>query len=171
MKYLITTDTHFGHEMLIEKGHRESNFSETILNNIKQVQGKENIIFIHLGDMFIGNDKYWAEELRIALSGFKRKILVKGNHDNKSNNWYYNTGGWDFICDKFELKFNKKNLLFSHIPVLKEETKNIYKNIHGHLHGSSFGSHRAIKGYDPDFNYDCAVDSHNMNPIYLNNII
>ncbi len=171
MKYLILTDSHLGHNMLSEKGYRKKSFSEDILNNIKKIQGKEKIIFIHLGDMWIGNDKYWAEQLKLATLGFYRKIIVKGNHDNKSNKWYYEHTGFDFICDKFELRFRKKNLLFSHIPVLKSETKDIYKNIHGHLHGASFGSHRAIDGYDSEFNYDCAPDNTNMQPVYLHNII
>lgn len=172
MKYYLITDTHFGHEMLINNNHREVGFEGQILSNLLNTSGD---VLIHLGDICIGNDAYWHEHLMQNTKGFRKKILVRGNHDNKSYNWYYDHG-WDFVCETMRLRAFGKELLFSHMPILAEETETrlyhkVDRNIHGHLHGGGKYSHRAVDGYEAGFHYDCAVDTHDMKPIDLSKIV
>jgi len=177
MKYWITTDTHFGHKMLLDNGHREEGFEKRILRALEDVQNfskPPSDILIHLGDFCIGEDEKWQEEFRKHTMHFKKKILIRGNHDNKSYNWYYNHG-WDFVCETMRLRAFGKELLFSHMPVLAEDSEfttyhKVDMNIHGHLHGKGKYSHRAVEGYNAGFHYDCAPDNHDMKPVSLENI-
>lgn len=168
MKYYITTDTHFGHNMLVENKHRDYGYEEIILNNIEKIKGD---VFIHLGDICIGNDLFWNKRfIEIVKKNFKKVILVRGNHDNKSYNWYYNLG-WDFVCETMRLRFHGKEILFSHLPILIEDSKytlyhKVDYNLHGHMHGKGNYSHRKVDGIS-GFNYDVAPDTHNMKPILL----
>ena len=173
MKYYIITDTHFGHEMLTKNNHRELGFESEILDNLQKVKGD---ILIHLGDFCIGRDAYWHEVFMDTVKkNFKKVILIRGNHDNKSYNWYY-SHGWDFVCETMRLRAFGKELLFSHMPVLAEDSEyttynKVNMNIHGHLHGRGKYSHRAIVGYNAGFHYDCAVDTHKMSPTELSKIV
>lgn len=124
----IITDTHFGHDKMVEYCGRPKNHSDLILKNLAMIQTGD--ILIHLGDFCIGNDELWHKLFFEELSGV-RKILVKGNHDRKSNNWYL-THGWDFVCDKFSDHFFGNYITFSHIPI--NGIQNI--NIHGHFHNT-----------------------------------
>jgi calcineurin-like phosphoesterase family protein len=55
-----------------------------------------------------------------------RKILVLGNHDHKSPQ-YYMKHGFDFAC----YEFTWRNYLFTHHPIQDTRGK---INIHGHFH-------------------------------------
>ena len=177
MKYILTTDTHFGHEMLLKHGRNER-FEKDILRNLEDVPNYSKpaeITLIHLGDFCIGSDEHWHEECRKHTLHYKKKILVRGNHDNKSYNWYYNHG-WDFVCESMRMRAFGKELLFSHMPILAEYTNTppyhkVDMNIHGHLHGAGKYSHRAIEGYDAGFHYDCAPDTHDYKPVDLSKIV
>lgn len=135
MKYYLITDTHFGHQKLIEKGYRPADFEKQIINGIDRTIDHTHTL-IHLGDVCMGNDRINNKK----LDYFFKKILVRGNHDHKSDSWYYDQG-WDFVCDQFTLKKFSKTIVFSHEP-LKEFEGDI--NIHGHWHDND---HRK----EPDF--------------------
>jgi calcineurin-like phosphoesterase family protein len=125
-KTWIITDTHFGHANMVQYCGRPEDFSNTIFNNLfKMIQ--PNDLLIHLGDICIGNDSLWHERLSVIDC---KKVLVRGNHDKKSDNWYM-THGWDFVCDNFSTTFLGKKILFSHMP----RPVQLYDfNIHGHFH-------------------------------------
>ena len=177
MKYIITTDTHFGHEKIVTTfAEREKGFELKQLRAIEDAGiNNKGATLIHLGDICIGKDEHWHEELKRHTLQYARKILVRGNHDNKSYNWYYEHG-WDFVCETMRMRFMGKELLFSHMPILAEETEttlyhNVDMNIHGHLHGRGKYSHRAVEGYAAGFHYDCAPSEHDLKPIDLEKII
>lgn len=132
MKIWLTTDTHFGHDRMLELENRPKGFEDKILQGYSQLQ--EGDMLVHLGDFCIGQDELWHQRFFKALPYNNTTVLVRGNHDSKSDEWYYNHG-WDFVCDSFSLnKFGKK-ILFTHIPVLYE--KELFDvNIHGHLHSN-----------------------------------
>lgn len=132
----ITTDTHFGHDKLVEYSSRPENFSELVMENLKKNIQKGDIL-IHLGDICIGNDEQWHARLFGNLPKITR-ILCKGNHDNKSNSWYLDHG-WDFVCESFTDEFFGIKVSFSHEPI--DGVKNI--NIHGHFHNNL---HRLLEG-------------------------
>lgn len=133
MKYYLITDTHFNHEAMIEFCGRPENFNEIIMKGLKNLP--DNIYLIHLGDICIGKD----EEVHNKLSSLPyKKILVRGNHDNKSNSWYLEHG-WDFVCDQFTFEYGGKKILFSHYPVAWDGYYDL--NIHGHFHNSDHRRH------------------------------
>lgn len=129
MKIYITTDTHFGHDAIIEYCSRPKNHEELIENGYKLLTNKH--VLVHCGDVCWGNDTYVHERYFKYLPC--KKILVKGNHDSKSDNWYL-SHGWDFVCDSFSIIRHKKTILFTHKPRTWDGIFDI--NIHGHLHNS-----------------------------------
>lgn len=127
MKAYIISDTHFGHDAIIGYCNRPENHKELMMNALSQLFRKD--LLIHLGDICIGNDSYWHEDLERMCKA--RKVLVMGNHDSKSWSWYMEHG-WDFVCDSFRLKYAGKIIHFSHKP---EPWDGVWEiNVHGHLH-------------------------------------
>lgn len=125
MKTYIISDTHFNHQMLIDKGYRIDGYEDIIWHNLMNIP--YDSLLIHLGDVCIGNDL----PVHDSISHLRyKKILVKGNHDNKSNHWYFQNG-WDFVCEQFTDIYFGKKILFSHVPV-KDHGFDL--NIHGHFH-------------------------------------
>lgn len=134
MRILIISDTHFGHINLSKKyQERPPDFEEKISRNWNRMATPDDMI-IHLGDVFVGNPKSW-QNIVSKLKG--RKILVKGNHDEKSNNWYL-SNGFSFVCDSFVWVKYGYSILFSHKPTPEGDFD---INIHGHLHE---GKHRDL---------------------------
>ena len=126
MRIFLITDTHFNHQMLIDKGHRISNYEDIIWHNLSKLPN--DCLLIHLGDICIGN--YLDVHNKLKLLPYK-KVLVKGNHDqSKSNHWYL-SHGWDFICEQFQDTYFGKKILFSHVPV---KDNGFDLNVHGHFH-------------------------------------
>lgn len=137
MKIFIISDTHLGHDKLVEYNNRPSDFTNKILKGLQTI--KEDDILIHLGDICMGQDTKWHTEF-FNHSNARRHILVKGNHDRKSNSWYY-SHGWDFVCDNFTITAFSKKILFSHVPLMRL-THGIYDfNIHGHFHNADHRRH------------------------------
>lgn len=126
MIYLIT-DTHLGHENIKHLCDRPNNFNELIIENWKSTV-KDNDTVFHLGDAAWGDA--WLKQL-IDLPG--KKILVKGNHDQKSTFGLFNSG-FDFVCNDFSAKFEGLDILFSHHPRYFHGHD---INIHGHMHNLS----------------------------------
>lgn len=124
MKYWLITDTHFSHKRLIDFG-RPEDFEEQLKNNMSKMIGEDDML-IHLGDVCIGNDI----ENNMWFSKYKN-VLVKGNHDHKSVNWYLNHG-WDFVCKRFDFKMFGKRIAFTHQPEAWDGYFDL--NIHGHFH-------------------------------------
>lgn len=176
MKIFATTDTHFGHDAMVWMGAgRPADYAEKILNSIRKNSGD---LLIHTGDFCFGEDDKWAREYIRAAAGFKRKILVRGNHDKKSDSWYLERG-FDMVCEAMLCKYFGKQILFSHMPARREQGSNSYWtphfppdfNFHGHLHGDN---HRRINNdpeiYDRNYYYDLAPDVHNYEIINIQKI-
>lgn len=128
MKINIISDTHFGHEKIIEYCKRPHNCDEIMLENLRLLP--KDSLLIHLGDICIGNDAKWHEAMDEAIPKEVCRILVRGNHDSKSDYWYMNNG-WHFVCKEFKNKYFGKNIVFTHIPI---PNLHGYLNVHGHLH-------------------------------------
>lgn len=130
MRIWITSDTHFSHRGAFK--WRPIDYEKRIKEHLRKNVKPEDLL-IHLGDVSLGdehpNHNWFKQKLRC------RTVLVVGNHDHKSFNWYMNNG-WDFACQTFTLKFGGLKLLFSHIP--QDFDEKLYDlNIHGHLHESN----------------------------------
>jgi calcineurin-like phosphoesterase family protein len=172
MKIYAISDTHFGHERLTTVYGRNEGFTETILKNLSQLHGD---MLIHCGDFCIGKDEHWHELFMNATKGFKKKILVRGNHDHQSNNWYY-SHGWDFVCELYLVKLFGKQLLFTHMPMLRNDScwRPHFppdRNIHGHLHGTNERAERKVELYDHSFHYDLAPDIRGYTAVKVEDIV
>ena len=110
----VISDTHFSHEMLVEREYRPPDFEQKLWRNIHAMV-KPGDLFIHLGDVCIGNDAYNNEKLTTLSMG--TNILVRGNHDGKSNN-FYREHGWDFVCREFKDKPLSLSLMVKKMLVL-----------------------------------------------------
>ena len=123
MLWLIT-DTHIGHRNIIKYCDRPNNCDRMILENWKKLVKSTDTV-IHLGDVA------WSDEhLQKVLKLPGKKILVKGNHDNKST-FYYMDAGFTLVVSSMLMSLNGMNVLFSHQPIF-DHTADI--NIHGHQH-------------------------------------
>lgn len=128
----ISTDWHlFKSECCYNKKYNIKNFINYI-NYFNSIVSEDDI-FIYLGDIShkkcnpIQQEK--TKELLQQLNGIK--VLVKGNHDILSNE-YYEQCGFQYIFDN-ELIYH--DIIFSHFPYDIKNNNKIHLNIHGHLHG------------------------------------
>lgn len=135
MRIWLITDTHFGHDKLIEYGRPEG-FTERIFENLNVV--KPDDLLIHLGDFCIGNDEKWHTHYMQMLDC--KHWLIRGNHDSKSNSWYM-SHGWDVVAEYLSIEMFAKKILFSHRPMAWDGYYDV--NIHGHFHDTD---HRRIEG-------------------------
>ena len=134
MRILIISDTHFGHIALAKRFQaRPDDFEARIIRNWNRLIDPDDLV-IHLGDLFVGNQSIW-QEIASGLNG--NKILVKGNHDERSYSWYMKQG-FSFCCETFTWDLFGYNILFTHKPVTEGDFD---INIHGHLHD---GRHREL---------------------------
>jgi len=131
--YWVIADTHFGHDNLCKEDYdnRAPDFSRKILHGLR-MHLKPLDVLIHLGDICIGHDTRWHNDLVIATHGVRR-ILLRGNHDKKTDAWYMDNG-WHFVCDQFVLNKYGKRMAFSHEPVESHLLPAGSVNIHGHCH-------------------------------------
>ncbi len=167
------TDSHLGHDKLIDMGQgRPEDFTRQVLDGVLNLP-KEIDLLIHLGDVCIGNDEqHHIDLLTRAKARAKKVILVRGNHDNKSDAWYYSKG-WDFVCREFSNIYFGKKLLFTHAPIPAEHLSGLDHNIHGHYHGSAENSHRhegtMLGGgtYNHNLHKDVAPEIHGYIPVKL----
>ncbi len=130
MKYLLIADTHFGHKNIQKYCNRPDGWEQTIIGNwIKSTDNDTTTI--HLGDFIFGPEVRGAE----ILSGIGgKKILIKGNHDRRSNASYIRQG-FDIVLQSMIME----NIIFSHHPVDIDMLNQVYGiqadiNIHGHFH-------------------------------------
>lgn len=130
MKYWLTTDTHFGHDKMKEYCGRPDDFETKILRNFAKIV-TVNDIFIHLGDICWGQDEMWNRKIALSMP-FTRRWLLRGNHDKKTNSWYYDIG-WSFVGETILLNIFGLRVLLSHRPQPNGEYD---INVHGHLHNT-----------------------------------
>lgn len=130
MKIFIIADTHFGHENVIRYCNRPfrsvDEMDKAIIKNWNSVVTQQDTI-IHLGDFILGN-KERCKDIIKQLNG--KKILIKGNHDNWSDD-FYREAGFSYVS-KFPIVYNSFFLL-SHAPLQLSETTP-YFNYYGHVH-------------------------------------
>ncbi len=163
MNYWIISDTHFNHQKLEEWGGRSGDWQTTLWFFLDCIP-KEDIL-IHLGDICIGND----QEIHNLISALQcKKILVRGNHDKKSAQWYMEHG-WDFVCDGLELLFHGYYLYLSHRP--QRQTSYFTQNIHGHTHGNLHRSEEYTDFYDPQYHKDISPEIVGYKPLRLDTFV
>ena len=173
----LITDTHLGHAKMVEYCGRPVDHSERILRNLKTTI-KPGDTLIHLGDVCFGKDAYWHSELMGALYGVWR-ILVLGNHDNKTVTWYKNHG-WDEVFKNLDRNVRlgvdgdeEVGVHLSHHPLDDRKTHRRGKfNIHGHFHNND---HRMLedekKFYDPKYHKLIAIENTDLLPVNIEDYV
>lgn len=139
MRIILTTDTHFNHDKLIEYGRPkgfENKIKDALLKEVKQ-----DDLLIHLGDICVGNDIENSNWFKTRLKC--KTYLVRGNHDKKSIKWYFKNG-WDVVAERLDINMFGKKMCFTHKPVAWDGYFDV--NYHGHFHDTD---HRRK---DPKFN-------------------
>lgn len=126
----VIADTHFYHKNIIDYCKRPFNSVEQmnieLIKNWNDFVSNKDTIYV-LGDFALTN-KEKIKELCEKLNG--KKILIKGNHDNYSNQTYRDCGFYEVS----EYPILYKNFFWlSHEPLVLNETTP-YANIYGHVH-------------------------------------
>lgn len=165
--YWLMSDPHLGHKRIIGFGSRKPGFEQKMLKSIKSVVRSDDVL-ICLGDVAFGEVDLWHRRL-CGLPG--TKWLIRGNHDDKSMQWYMDRG-WDFVAETAVVKFLGKKILFSHVPAIKPVGDSFPShspdiNIHGHMHGMLFGNaHPSDPEHVPGWHYEIHME-HTMAPVNL----
>jgi calcineurin-like phosphoesterase family protein len=124
----VLADTHFYHNRLKELAGRPEGFERKILVNTKHLVTPIDTL-VHLGDVIW----YRYPMLKGILDTIEchTKVLVKGNHDRKTRDWFQRNG-FNFVCDSFVLG----EVIFSHAP-MEQFPSGVCLNVHGHLHNAT----------------------------------
>lgn len=163
MKIWLISDTHFSHIKLEEWGKRTGQWQRKLWKGLSLIPKSDTLI--HLGDICIGDDAEVHEKIKLLKC---HKILVKGNHDKKSNTWY-TEHGWDFVCDGIELIFNGHYLHLTHRP--SHPQGNNTWNIHGHTHGDMHHSEDYVDFYSKEYHIDISPELRGYSPLSLEAIL
>lgn len=126
----LTTDTHFSHSKMVDYCHRPIDYQEKLKKGLDALKSTDTLY--HLGDVCFGNHE--EDHKRYIQTIKAKKILIRGNHDNKSDHWYL-SHGWDFVCERLTNTYYGVRVCFSHRPLPWDGDFDI--NIHGHLHNLS----------------------------------
>lgn len=160
----LTSDTHFGHQNMVNWGQRTASFNEDIVKAWNSVVSEKDTI-LHLGDLTMtnkANTKNWTDRLN------GNKYLILGNHDDRSEAWYKDCG-FTVIPDAHEGYTDKYDkwidYLFTHEPI--SNLPENWFNVHGHLHGNE---HRGILP-DKSKYIDVGVDAIGFTPKRLYEIM
>ena len=178
-KIFFTSDTHFGHQHIIEFCNRPfktaEEMDEALIKNWNSKVPNDGLVF-HLGDFAWGDFKYW-KSIRERLNG--TIILIKGNHDikngPKSESQYQELFAKAVM--KMHIEIEKRKMFINHEPLLcyggtYRKFDNVVYNLFGHVHSGPY-----VKGKDCDrlqylfpCQYDVGVDNNNYTPISWNDV-
>lgn len=167
MNYWLISDTHFNHIKIEEWGGRSGDWQEQLWKGIESIP--QGDILIHLGDICIGNDQEIHHQIALRTQNRGvRTVLVRGNHDHKSLNWYL-THGWDSVVDGFEMLFNGHYLHLTHRPARPQGIATW--NIHGHTHGNLHRSEEYCEYYSPKYHIDISPEIVGYKPLCLDTLM
>lgn len=181
----FTSDTHYSHSNICtattnwDKSLNSTrdfkslnHMNDTIVNNINEVVGQDDILF-HLGDWSFGGFEK-IEEFRSRI--LCRNIhLILGNHDehirkNKGNVQMLFSSAFDYMNLDLRINkggnFEKYNLILMHYPISSWDGLSRGSiHLHGHVHLSPHN--RVSQGRA----MDVGMDGNNYYPISIKEII
>jgi calcineurin-like phosphoesterase family protein len=157
----FTSDNHYFHDNIIKYCDRP--FSGSLDMNAEMMSrwnsrvGPDDI-GIFVGDISAGLKKRTGE-LRDIIGGLNgKKILVRGNHDHQTNEWYVESG----FLEVFDF-LNLGGVILCHYPLHSLSERGLDESafgdysfvIHGHVHA---------KGPNFDRHFNVAADRNDFNP-------
>lgn len=159
-KIFVISDTHFGHENIIQYcGRPFANadlMDECITTNWNETVRDQDIIY-HLGDVYFGSTPSFLRNLK------GRKRLILGNHDNAKDQTL------QAVFEKISLwrPFPEYGVILSHMPLLDRglgggDSYRELKNIHGHIH------HKQAPTAD---HINVSVEQINYKPVELESLL
>ncbi len=154
----LITDTHWFHEFMLTCG-RPADFGERLLKNMRHKIAAQDTLY-HLGDVIF----YQYTKLREMLDSIPcTKILLQGNHDKKSKNWY-RRNGFVYAADMIVVD----DILLSHKPIQSLPT-GVRLNVHGHWHDSDH--HKRPDWYSESTHRLLAVEHTDYQPVKLQDFV
>lgn len=162
MKTYFISDLHFGHKNIIKLCNRPfatpEEMDKTLTENWNNTVAKEDKVFV-LGDVsFYPQEK--TKKIITNLNG--QKLLVKGNHDEKSNQWYVDCG-FKKVYDMPVLF--QDFFLLSHKPLEWLDQEGVFGNFHGHIHND----HRYL--HITQRSYNVSVEINNYTPVLFEDMV
>ena|SRR5271165_598109 len=124
MTTYFTSDVHFGHKKLVAEETRSRPFTsveehdEAIIRNWNSTVREGDVVF-NLGDLEISNKSH-TREMVSRLNG--THILIRGNHDDKSDDFYHSCGITLVLPEAYIQNFGYTFWLH-HIPMDNVEPK------------------------------------------------
>ena len=156
MKVFITSDTHFGHKNIIKYCNRPFEDTEAmdkaLIKNWNEMVSNNDLV-IHLGDVALCSKERFRQILS-QLNG--RKMLIRGNHDNWTDE-FYREAGFEYVS-RYPIVWNEFYIL-SHAPLQLSETTP-YFNYYGHVHNDE-------KYIDTATSKCVCVERHGYRPLFL----
>ena len=176
-KFFVVSDLHINHQASLKFEGRErfssvEEMNQTIVNNWNKTVSPEDTVY-NLGDCFLG-ESIESQQILKSLGG--HKILIRGNHDKKSDSWYHDAG-FEEVHNGLYLPSPRQpgGLLhiLTHMPLPYREIEAlelsiglIIHNWHGHVHACE---DRTFTGNDiwehPEHYTNVCVELTNYTPI------
>ncbi len=132
-KLFLIADMHFGHENIIRFENRpflnKEDMDSAMIKNWNSAASKKDTVIV-AGDVSFYNKEKTSEIIH-SLNG--KKILIKGNHDQRNNNWWIEAG-FDEVSN-YPIVY-KEWLIISHEPPTYMNGATPYFYIYGHVHGT-----------------------------------
>ena len=176
-KTYFISDTHFNHKNIIKYCNRPfkdvEEMNRVIIENWNNIVTDFDTVF-HLGDVGLTNEKD-MKEIIPKLKG--KKVLIKGNHDKKSEK-FFREAGFRFI-PKSPLELYDKKLILSHKPLKDREIPDEYINVHGHIHNNPLHKIDPVTNkieypknlYSEKLHINVSVDVTDFKPISLKELL
>ena len=132
-KTFVIADTHFGHTNIIKYENRPFinavEMDKTLIANWNETVGEGDTVY-HLGDFAMCS----GERMREIVGRLRgRKVLIKGNHDEKSCKWYMDAGFDEVSTHPIIFR---EWIVMSHEPPAYISEHIPYFYLYGHVHGT-----------------------------------
>lgn len=145
----VISDTHFGHTNIIRYADRPADHEWRMIEAWAERVAPADTI-LHLGDLCLCGREKMAGIVEL-LPG--RKLLVRGNHDRRSDGWYAQMGFTVIAPPTLEVCGWTVRLTHVPDPTLVRHPRHL--NVHGHIHTEVHPDRRLVNvaveqtGYAP----------------------
>lgn len=143
MKTWIGSDFHWGHKNIMNfcpatRAHYRDvdHMNRDMIEQWNNLVEPEDLVYM-LGDIAFMNG-FEASKIVNSLNG--RKILIKGNHDNKTIKDFHFRNSFEEIHDYLEIHYNGVKVCMFHYPIAEFNSQHRGAvHFHGHLHQNPSG--------------------------------